>query len=172
MKILLTIIFCLNCLVCFSQADSIEKIIATSVERIIRELQNDQSHYHRELNELFIANPDFSYYTMKKHESDNSDFVVEGIVNYYRMLKEVSEDSSFRQKITYDLLQIYQENKQSLNSYDTYGIPRLMSSPEDNKPSDFNTEAKLLLADLLQDSLISIHISKVVGIAAMKGQNS
>ena len=45
-----------------------------------------------------------------------------------------------------------------------------MSDPERSKASDFNADAKELLAELLQDSLINKRILKAIGIAGVKDQ--
>ena len=170
MKKILTIglMFCYT--IAFGQTDSVKNLILDQLRSAVNDLREGKSRYTPQLNKLLIANPEASYSALRKHKIDSNDFVLEGILNYYTMLKSSSENITFRQKITYDLLEIYRQRKQPLNSYNTFDIPSELSDPERSKVSDFNADAKELLAELLQDSLINKRILKAVGIAGMQDQ--
>lgn len=170
MRKTLTIVLVLCYTIAFGQTDSVKNLISDQLEIVIKDLKAGKSRYTPELNKLLTANPEFSYSALKNVARDSNDFVLEGILNYSTMLKSSSEDSVFRQKITYDLLQIYKQRKKPLNSYNTFDIPSELSDLERSKASDFNADARELLGELLQDSLINKRILKVVGIAKMQDQ--
>lgn len=171
MRHILTIVFILNYLVGYSQInDSSKSIVDSAVTSVITEARKGNVYYdNTQLFLILSSNPMLSYLAFREYKDDVSEQVLNSLVTNYKWLRRISDDTLLRQKITLDLLQLYQRYKEPLNGYNTFDIPSGLSKPEDNKMSDFNEKAKQLLVELLQDSLINKNILKITGIAGEKG---
>lgn len=174
MRKIFTAIFLLSYLVGFSQGkeDSIENRLSKNIEVLMIEAKKGNPHfYDRELIIPISNHPELAYSLLKKYEKDSNQHVLYAVASNYKWLKGIINNVQIRQNLTYNLLQLYKQFTYSSNSfYNTIDIPADLSDPERSKASDFNADAKELLVELLQDSLINKHILKVVGIAKMQDQ--